>query len=201
MKSLKRPLQFAATLVALSLMPQFAQAQKLVSMTVEPSTIEQSGSVKATVNFEVLSGTNCGIRLHWGDGVADNVKINQKKDAPWIAEHKYANAGTYEVMAEPKTQGMTPRCGGDNQRVKVVVKAPAPAPAAAVPKATVAGPAAAVNPCPDGWKLSKAGVSKSNKSFTCTAAANTKLPAQRLECPGDLSYFENAKKGQLGCKL
>lgn len=171
-------------MVVLSLLPQFAQAQKLVGMTVEPTTIERGGSVKATVNFEVYSGINCGIRLHWGDGVADDVKINQKKDAPWIAEHKYTNAGSYEVMAEPKTQGLTPRCGGDNQRVNVVVRRSA----------------AAVNPCPDGWRLSKAGVSWSNKSFTCTAPANSILPAQRLECPGNLSYFENAKRGQLGCR-
>ena len=202
----------SALLLASVALSTGALAQKLTGIAAEPASVLQGGTVKVTVSIDVMSGINCGIRLHWGDGAADDVKINQKKDVPWIASHVYAKAGNYEVKAEPKTQGaLMPRCGGDNQIVKVAVTAPpAPAPAAAaapaaakagaVPKATTAAAAAPVNPCPEGWKLSKAGVHKTSKAFTCTAAANSKLPEQRLACPGNLDYFENAKKGQLGCK-
>ncbi len=188
-----------------------AFAQMLAGITVEPSSVVQGGSVKATVAIDVMSGINCGMRLHWGDGSSDNVKVNQKKDVPWVASHSYAKAGKYEIMAEGKTQGMVPGCGGKNQKVALEVTAPpAPAPVAAaapaaakagaVPKATTVAAVAPVNPCPDGWKLAKAGVHKTTKAFTCTAAVNTKLPEQRLTCPGNLDYFENSKKGHLGCK-
>ena len=188
-----------------------ALAQMLAGITIEPSTVVQGGSVKATVAIDVMSGINCGMRLHWGDGSSDNVKVNQKKDVPWVASHTYAKAGKYEIMAEGKTQGMMPGCGGKNQKVALEVTAPpAPAPVAAavpaaakpgaVPKATTVAAAAPASPCPEGWTLTKAGVHKTTKAFTCTAAANTKLPDQRLVCPGNLDYFENSKKGHLGCK-
>ena len=185
-----------------------ATAQSLSGMAVEPATISAGGSIKATLNFDVKSGVNCGMRLHWGDGSADNFKINQRKDAPWIASHSYATAGSFEIMAEPKTQGFVPRCGGDNQRFTLVVgAAAAPVVAAAaqpksgaVPKAVVTTPGAPASPCPAGWKLGASGINAKSKAFTCIAAPNTKLPEQRLGCPGDLGYFENAKKGQLGCR-
>ena len=39
-----------------------------------------------------------------------------------------------------------------------------------------------------------------NARNTCTAKAGTAAPASHAACPGSLSYFENSKKGQLGCK-
>ena len=191
----------SATMLAAAFLSTSAVAQKLAGITAEPANVVQGATVKVTVNIDVMSGINCGLRLHWGDGAADDVKINQKKDVPWIASHLYTKAGNYEVKAEPKTQGaLMPRCGGDNQIVKVTVTAPPAPEKAAIPKATTVGATAPVNPCPEGWKLSKAGVNKASKAFTCTAAANTKLPEQRLACPGNLDYFENSKKGHLGCK-
>ncbi len=195
MSKVLRTTRTGAMLVAAALLGTAALAQKISGITVEPTAIVSGGQVKVTVNLDVMSGTNCGLRLHWGDGAADNIKVNQKKDVPWIASHSYAKAGSYEVMVEPKTQGMVPRCGGDNQRVKVAVTAPPPP-----PKAIIGATAAPLSPCPEGWKLARAGVHKTTKAFTCTAAANTKLPEQRLACPGNLDYFENAKKGHLGCK-
>ena len=154
----------SALVLASAAMAGATFAQMLAGITVEPSSVVQGGSVKATVAIDVMSGINCGLRLHWGDGASDNVKVNQKKDVPWVANHSYAKAGKYEIMVEGKTQGMVPGCGGKNQRVALEVTAPpAPAPAAAaaaapakagaVPKATTAA-AAPVNPCPEGWMLS-----------------------------------------------
>ena len=203
--------RFGAVVAATVVLSGAAFAQKLSGVTLEPKTIQAGGSVKATVAIDVMSGINCGLRLHWGDGTTDNVKVNQKKDVPWVANHSYAKAGKYEIMAEGKTQGMMPGCGGENQKVMLEVTAPpaaaaaaaaalATAKAGAVPKATTVASVAPVNPCPEGWKLAKAGVHKTTKAFTCTAAVNTKLPEQRLTCPGNLDYFENSKKGHLGCK-
>ena len=92
-------------MLAASLLSTGALAQKLTGITAEPASLLQGGTVKVTVSIDVMSGINCGLRLHWGDGAADDVKINQKKDVPWIASHVYAKAGNYEVKAEPKTQG------------------------------------------------------------------------------------------------
>jgi hypothetical protein len=99
-------------------------------------------------------------------------------------------------MAEPKTQGMTvPRCGGRNQETIVTVMA-ASVPAAAQARSTKV----AVNPCPSGWKLAQPGVNQKTSAFSCAAAPNARLPEAKVICPGDLTYFENAKKGQLGCR-
>lgn len=210
---MSRCLKFARTsavVLALAALSGTAFAQTLAGINVEPNKVVLGGSVKATVAIDVKSGINCGMRLRWGDGSVDNVKVNQKKDVPWVASHTYTKAGSYEIMAEGNSQGMVPGCGGKNQKVVLEVTAPpAPAPVAAVapaaakagavPKATTVA-AVPVNPCPEAWKLSKAGIHKTTKAFTCTAAANTKLPEQRLTCPGSLDYFENSKKGQLGCK-
>ena len=64
-----------------------------------------------------------------------------------------------------------------------------------------AGKAVASGPkCPEGWKLAARSVNKKSGAFACSAKAGTAAPAQRLECPGSLTYFENTKKGQLGCR-
>jgi hypothetical protein len=49
--------------------------------------------------------------------------------------------------------------------------------------------------------LAKPGVNKKTQAFTCTAKAGTKIPEPKLACPGDLTYFDNSKKGQLGCRI
>lgn len=198
-------------LLAGSLLTVGAMGQSLSGMVVEPASPSAGGLVKATLSFEVRSGTNCGMRLHWGDGRADDFKINQRKDVPWIASHSYAKAGSYEIMAEPKTQGFVPRCGGDNQRFTLVVGAgtapaavpgvpAAPVPSGTVPRAIVTAPGAPAGPCPTGWRMGASGIDAKTQAFTCIAAPNTRLPAQRLNCPGALGYFENASKGELGCQ-
>jgi hypothetical protein len=178
-------------------LPLAANAQTVSSIKLEPAAIKAGESVTATVGFEVESGINCGLRMHWGDGSTQDFKINQQKDVPLVVTRAYANAGRYEIKAEPKTQGFLPKCLGKNQVALLEVAAP-PAPVAA-PGA--AKPAAAAAPqCPEGWTLNKKSVSKKTGAYTCTAKAGTKPPEARLACPGDLSYFENVKKGQLGCK-
>lgn len=38
------------------------------------------------------------------------------------------------------------------------------------------------------------------KTTHACAKAGTAVPEKKVSCPGDLTYFENGKKGQLGCK-
>lgn len=180
----------AAALVAVALP---ASAQLLAGLSAEPAQAKVGEPVKFTLNFDVMGGTNCGVHLHWGDGQTETFKINQAKDVPLVTTHTYAKPGTYQVMAEGKRVESTLKCGGKNQVFTVTVAGAAPALAAPAPAA-----AAAV--CPQGWTLVKPGVNKKTGAYTCSAKAGTALPATRATCPGDLSYFENAKKAQLGCK-
>jgi hypothetical protein len=180
-------------LTALLALAGASQAQLLAGISVQPGQVAEGGSVKATVNFDVMSGARCGLRIQWGDGASTDYKINQPSDLPLVASHTYARAGSYKVVAEPKSQGMTmPKCGGRNQDTVVTVAA-----AAATAKKVAATSA---SPCPAGWKLDKTGVNRKTRAFTCIAPASTALPVTKVGCPGDLGYFENARKGQLGCR-
>jgi hypothetical protein len=179
----------AALLVSL---PLAASAQIVSGIKVEPAEIKAGESAKITVAFDVTGGVNCGLRLHFGDGATEDYKINQTKDVPLVVTRSYPKAGSYEVKAEPKTVGMRMKCGGSNQTATLKVVEPAPVAKAA--------PAPAGPQCPDGWTLDKKSVNKKTGAFTCTAKSGTKPPESKLACPGDLGYFENAKKGQLGCR-
>jgi hypothetical protein len=167
-----------------------SQAQLVSGMTLASPQAKVGEPVKATVNFDVPNGLNCGMHVHWGDGTSDTFKINQEKDVPLQATHSYAKPGSYKIKAEPKRVGTSLKCGGDNQEATVVVAAPAATKTAAVTAGV----------CPVGWKLAAPGVNKKSQAFTCTAPANSSLPQAKVSCPGELTYFENAKKGQLGCR-
>ena len=128
------------------------------------------------------------------------IKISNAKDIPFVATHAYAKPGNYELMVEPAGVAAKPKCGGRTQKAQVMV--------AALPATTVANPAVSATPaikpartCPVGWALGKTGVNKKTQAFTCSAPTNTAVPQPRLVCPGDLTYFENSKRGQLGCRI
>jgi hypothetical protein len=183
-----------ALLLALAAAP--ATAQTLKSVKVDPAAPKAGETVTVTAQLDLTENPNCGLHLHFGDGVSTTFKINQAKDGTVSATHTYAKAGSYTVMAEPKRVGAVLKCMGDNQRAMVTVAAAAAKPAAA------AAPAAATKPpaCPDGWKLAPKSVNKKTGAFDCSAKAGTPAPAARLDCPGSLSYFENTKRGLLGCR-
>jgi hypothetical protein len=114
-------------LAGLVLVAGAASAQLVSGAALERPSINAGETAKLTVDFDVPSGTNCGLRVHWGDGSADNFKINQTKDVPLVATHAYAKPGKFTVKVEPKTQGMTMKCGGANREVALNVQAPAQA--------------------------------------------------------------------------
>jgi hypothetical protein len=181
-----------------------AQAQTLNGITVEPANAKVGESVKITAGFEAKDSANCGLRFHFGDGQVEKVKVNRASEMPYVINRTYAKAGSYKVEVEPTTAGTTLKCGGKRQSAMLTVAAPAPVAVAPAPAATPAAPTAKAmpaSPCPTGWTLTKPGVSKKTQSFTCTAKAGTKIPDPKLSCPGELTYFDNSKKGQLGCRV
>lgn len=185
-----------AYMAALAL-PAAALAQTLTSLKVDPAEIKAGDTAKITVEFSVTHGINCGLRLYFGDGPGIDYKINQEKDVPLVVPHVYPKPGEFTLMAEPKTIGTLLKCEGKSQYAKVrVAAAAAPEPGAAGRKPAAAATAAQ---CPDGWTLDPKSVRKKTGAFTCQAAPGTKITA-RLTCPGDLSYFENTRKGLMGCR-
>lgn len=172
-----------------------AQSQTLTGVKVAPQPAAPGAPVTITADFDVSGGAlNCNVRIDFGDGTPKrDFKINQTKDVPLVVSHTFAKAGTYRVMVEPKTNLPMLKCTGDNQYAQVTVAAPAKAAPAAA--AAPAGPK-----CPDGWKLDAKSVNRKTGAFTCTAKAGSAAPAARPECPGELGYYENLKRGQLGCR-
>lgn len=189
------------TLATLALLAAgLAQAQTLKSVKVEPAAAKVGEPVAVTAELDVSAGLNCGLRLHFGDGSTADAKINQQKDASYRVEHRYAKPGSYTVKAEPKTMLPVGKCLGKNQEAQVVVAAAMAAPAATPAAASAPAKAAAGPACPSGWALDAKSVSKKTGAYTCKAKAGTAAPADKLACPGSLGYYENTKKGQLGCR-
>lgn len=194
----------AATCVA-------AHAQTVSGIKVEPAQIKAGEAATITVNFELKDDkVNCGMRVLFGDGQQQDIKINQKEDVPMIVKHTYAKAGQYQVKAAPQNMGMTFKCLGKEATAALAVAAPpvavAPAPvqtppvrsAAVAPPTgkTMAGPS-----CPDGFKLDAKSVNKKTGAFSCTAPKGTAMPLDKLNCPGELAYYESRKTMKVGCKV
>lgn len=171
-------------------------AQTLMDLKIEPSQAVTGQTVTATIGLS--DGGNCGVRFYWGDGQTVDVKINDKTVLPVRLTHVYEKPGEFRAMAEGKKVTTHLKCLGANLTRTVTVSAPAPAPVAVAP--TAAAPAKSAGPCPDGWALVPKSQNKKTGAFSCSAKPGTALPVAKPACPGDLTYFENGKKGQLGCK-
>ncbi len=183
----------ALALAALSTLSLSVQAQKITALQVEPAKAEVGQTVKVITSLDVSNNTvNCRVRVHFGDGQSNDFQINQAKDVPLVLEHAYAKPGKYALRVEGKGAS---KCMGEDQHTSLDI-----APKAAASKAATAASAAA-SVCPTGWKLTKAGVAKKTGAFTCTAKAKTPIPEPKVVCPGELTYFDNVKKGQLGCRV
>lgn len=186
--------------VAAALMPLAAPAQTLSGVNVEPVQIAPGESARITVSFDVEGPLNCGLRLHFGDGKTADYKINQRKDVPLVVSRAYAAAGDYRILAEPRTVALALGCNGKSQAatLKVAATTADPAPAATGGKPGKSPKAAKPDPhCPDGWNLVRHSVKKSG-AYTCRAAPGTR--SEPLDCPAGLNYFENRKKGWIGCR-
>jgi hypothetical protein len=178
---------------------------------VEPAEIKTGQVAKITITGTEGDLVFCGIKLHFGDGTSQDLKLVKKGTLPLVVEHKYEKAGEFKVMAEPKKVTSHLKCLGKNQNAMLKVVAPPPpvvvappvvaAPVVAAP-ATPATPAAKPGAiaCPTGWNLDAKSVNKKAGSFLCTAKVGAKLPEAKLSCAKGLGYYENADKGLIGCR-
>ncbi len=180
--------QFYVAAVA-TMMACGAQAQTLTGVKLDTAQATVGQSVTAVVALDNTDNLNCGLRVRWGDGVQQDVKVVDKAALPLTFNHSYAKPGNYTVVIEPGRVTTHLKCGGKNQSAALTVVA------SAAPAAKTAGPT-----CPTGWTLVSKSVVKKTGAYTCSAKAGTALPTERQACPSDLSYFENSKKGVLGCK-
>ena len=191
------------SILCLSLLCSAAMAQTLVGVKVDKPQVMAGQAVQATVDLDADNSANCGLRFEWGDGEGMDVRIDDMKKIPYVISHTYAKAGDYTIAVSPKK--VTSRLGCIGKAKSAMVKVSAAAAAAAAPAVAVpAAPAPAVktaaNTCPAGWALNTKSVNKKTKAFSCTAKPGTAAPEKKLACEGSTGYFENVKKGVIGCQ-
>ncbi len=197
-------LAVAAVAVSVTFGATIAGAQTLSGVKLEPAQPMAGQPVTATIALDVADMANCGMRFYWGDGATVDIKVTDKNAIPYKLTHTYAKGGDYRTMAEGKKVTSHLACSGKNVVTMLKVAAPPPPPVAAAPAAaaSAAKTTKASGPsCPEGWKLNAKSVSKKTGAYGCTAKAGTATPEKKPACPGDLTYYENSKKGQLGCRV
>ena len=176
-----------------------AQAQVLGTVTVSPGTAKVGEAVTVTATVDVLNSNYCGFVVGFGDGTFVDGVSNAGKPSPFTFSHSYAKPGAYHITLGGKNVQSHPNCGGGEKAVDLKVAGgttgKAAAPAAAPVAAGVAGA-----PCAAPWKLVAKSRNAKTGAYTCSAKVGTAMPSPNPSCPGDLSYFENAKKGQYGCR-
>lgn len=188
-----------------------AQAQMLGGLTVSPATAKVGEPVTVTANIDVTSANYCGFIVFFGDNTSVDGVIDNGKPPPFVTTHTYAKAGQYTLNLGGRNVQSHPNCGGTDKSATVTVvdapkpvaTAPAAAPAQPMAATKAATPVAATSAtvCAGKWKLVPKSFVKKTGAYSCSAKPGTDLPSEKPTCPGDLTYFENAKKGQFGCRL
>ena len=171
-----------------------AQAQMLGGISVSPATVKAGEPVTVTATIDVINGNYCGYAVFYGDGAVKDGVSDATNASPSVSTHTYAKAGTYTVSMGGRHVQSHPNCGGADKSTTVVVTEgdKAMAGKAAMP--------AAASACPDKWKLVPKSSNAKTGAFACSAKPGTALPDAKPVCKGDLTYYENGKKGQLGCR-
>ena len=182
------------SVLCLSLLCSAAFAQTLAGVKVDKAQVMAGQPVQASVAFDVANSVNCGIRFDWGDGTGEDIKVEDAQKIPLLISHTYAKAGDYNIAVTPKKVTSRLGCLGKAQSAMVKVSAPA---VAAVPAPAVTSTAYA---CPAGWTLNARSVNRKTMAYSCNAKPGTALPEKKLACEGSTGYFENVKKGVIGCQ-
>ncbi|WP_294770585.1 hypothetical protein [uncultured Rhodoferax sp.] len=180
--------QFTALLAA-SLLAATAQAQVLGTITASSTNVKVGEPVTITANIDVINNNYCGFVVGFGDGTFKDAVSDVSTPVPLVVTRTYDKPGAYHVTLGGKNVQNHPNCGGPERAVDITVTG----------MAAKAVPAKPGDVCEKPWKLSGKPNAKTG-AFTCAAKAGTALPAAKPTCSGDLSYFENTKKGQYGCK-
>lgn len=187
--------------VLLSLLCSASMAQTLSGFKLDAPQVTVGQPVKATIDFEVTSNVFCGVRISWGDGLTEALKIDKANKVPYSLSHTYSKAGDFVVTVKPEKVTTHLGCNGKDQQSNIKVTAAAVAAPVAAASAATGAKAGSAKTCPAGWALNAKSVNKKTQAFTCTAKPGTATPDKKLECSGDTGYFENTKKGVLGCRV
>lgn len=197
LKSLMAGLSLAGVLMV------SAQAQFLASLTVNPQAAKTGEPVTVTANFDIASASYCGFIVFFGDGTSVDGVVDVNKPPPFVVSHTYAKPGQYNLSMGGRSVQSHPNCSGPDKFASITItEAVKPVAAAqpAKPAAVAAAPTAATV-CPANWKIVAKSFNKKTGAYSCSAKPGTELPKDKPVCPGDLTYFENAKKGQFGCRV
>lgn len=169
-----------------------AQAQVLGTVTVSPGSVKVGEPVTVTATVDVLNSNYCGFVVGFGDGASVDGVSDANKPSPFAFTHTYAKPGAYHITLGGKNVQSHPNCGGGEKAVDLTVVG------GAAVKVAAKGAAAAA--CAAPWKLVPKSANAKTGAYTCSAKTGTAMPAPNPVCPGELTYFENAKKGQFGCR-
>lgn len=176
-----------------------AHAQLLGKITASPMTAKVGEPVTITANIDIVSGNYCGFVVGFGDGSFKDAVSDKGNPVPLVLQHTYTKPGSYHVTLGGKNVQNRPNCAGPERAVDITITE-APKPAAAAAPAPPAKDAAAAL-CPSGWKLVPKSANAKTGAFACSAKPGTALPETKVQCKGDLTYYENVKRGQLGCRM
>ncbi|NBX20745.1 MAG: hypothetical protein EBR58_04900 [Betaproteobacteria bacterium] len=183
-------MKYQATLIAAGLLlAGAAHAQVLGTITASSTNVKVGEPVTITANIDVIKSNYCGFVVDFGDGTFKDAVSDMNTPVPLVITRTFDKPGSYHVTLGGKNVQNHPNCGGPERAVDISVTGTAKA----------AAPAKPGDVCEKPWKLSGKLNAKTG-AFTCAAKPGTALPAAKPVCSGDLSYFENTKKGQYGCK-
>ncbi len=180
-----------------------AHAQFIGGLSVNPQSAKAGEPVTVTATIDVTSNNFCGFIVFFGDGTSAEGVSDAKTPPPYNFSHTYAKAGQYSLSMGGRHVQSHPNCTGTDKMATVTItEAPKPVAAAPVAPAPAAKPVVvtAANVCPENWKVVPKSFNAKSGAFSCSAKPGTALPAAKAVCAGDLTYFENAKKGQFGCR-
>jgi hypothetical protein len=179
-------------LVALGMLAANAHAQIIGGITVTPQVVKVGEAVTVTATVDVGSSNYCGFIVFYGDGASAESFSDYTKTGPFVTTHTYAKPGEYTLSMGGRHVQSRPNCGGADRFAVVKV--------GRAPQSMVAAKSKVASVCPVGWKLVPKSFNAKTQAFACTAKPGTAAPGVKVVCSGDLTYYENVKKGQLGCR-
>jgi hypothetical protein len=168
-------------------------AQTIGGVTATPQTVKVGEPVSVVATVDVAQSNYCGFIVFFGDGTSVESVSDYTKTGPLVVNHTYTTPGNYTISMGGRSVQSHPNCGGADKFATVKVEGPS--------KAAVPATVTAASACPAKWKLVPKSFNAKNKAFACSAKPGTAAPEVKTVCTAGLTYYENLKKGQLGCRL
>jgi len=184
-----------ATALTVTLLAAAAQAQVIGGITASATSVKVGEPVTITANIDVIKANYCGFVVGFGDGETKDGVSDVTNAVPLVVTHTYAKAGSYHVTLGGRNVQNHPNCAGQEKAVDITV-----AEAAKPMEAAKPAPLKATEVCTAPWKLVAKTFNAKTGAYACSAKAGTDMPATKPACMGKLKSFEDAKKGQFGCR-